>query len=168
MEIQTMLPFDHMRERPIELNTSGTVLNPTELGKHRMREQEAAKIAKKRERTPSGVVEQGEAEPVATRMARLLVTDYQMGSPEADHTLHRLVDQAKEDYLRHNTHPELDIVTSPVFFEKTVDFIRGNLVKLIGSREEPVEPARAYLNIQKAFDEAIRRALREKERNQSN
>ncbi len=164
MENQTMLLSVHMRERPIHLDLSDTVINPTGFALQKMQEAAAAKIVKKRDRTPSGIVEKGEAEPIGTRMARLFVTDYQMGSPEADDTLHRLVDQAKEDYLRHNTHAELEIITSRDFFEKTVNLVRGNLDKLVGKRDEPLAPARVYLNIQKAFDEAIRRAVHEKEK----
>jgi hypothetical protein len=88
-----------------------------------------------------------------------------MGSHETDATLHRLMDQAKEDYLRHQTHPELETVTDPAFFEKAVNLVRGNLVKLVGTREQPLDPNRIYLNIQKAFDEALRRAVMQREQN---
>lgn len=154
-----------MKERPLELETSGTVLNPTELARYNMNAQAGEHVARKRGRTPSGIVEKGEAEPIGTRLARVFVADYQMGSHETDATLHRLVDQAKEDYLRLQTHPELEIVTDPAFFEKAVNLVRGNLVKLAGTREQPLDPSRVYLNIQKAFDEALRRAIMQREQN---
>ena len=157
-----------MRERPIELNTSGTVLNPTELGMQRVREEAAAKFAKKRDRTPSGIAEKGEAEPIGTRLARLFVTDYEMGSSETDSMLRRLLDQAKEDYLRFNTHPELEIVTNSAFFEKTLNLVRGNLDKLAGKSDAPLDPSRVYLNMQKAFDEALRRAIAQREKEKKN
>ncbi|MCC7356958.1 hypothetical protein IT408_00410 [Candidatus Uhrbacteria bacterium] len=153
----------NIQNRPIELNTFGTVLNPTELGRQSIRETESAKISKKRPKTPSGIVEKGEAELIGARLVRLFLADYNMKSPETTETLQRLVDQVKEDYLRHNTHAELDIITSSAFLEKTTAFIRKNIQTLIGLRNHTFSPIHIYLNFQKAFDYSVQRAILERD-----
>lgn len=158
-------PSSESKPSGLELDTSGTVLNPTELGMQRLRESAAERVSKKRPRTESGIVEQGEARGIGARLADVFLTEYALGGREADSLLRRLVDQAKEDYFRHQTHPDLEVATLPEFFEYAVNYIRGQMADIAGDRNQTNPAEDVYLYVQQAFDQALKQARKRIETN---
>lgn len=160
-------PSSELKPSGLELDLSGTVLNPTELGMQRLREAAAERISKKRPRTESGLVEQGGAKSIGMRLADVFLNEYAVGSHETDALLRRLVDQAKEDYFRHQSHPDLELATLPEFFEYAVNYIRAHLPDIAGEREQTNPAEEVYLQVQQAFDQALKQARKRLEANRA-